>query len=156
MRSPGLVCGLLYVSLCIVLPAQHPTGIVQLLVKDPAGVAMQAGGRLRGLTSTLDRSFVTDSQGSAALKDLVFGRYRLDVSQSGFATQTLSIDVPSSGPVAVSVTLALAGTSSQTEVVGTTPLAGLDLAREEIAAPVQRAGRPQLAPNIHLWGQLVC
>ena len=98
---------------------------------------MQASGRLRAMTSTVDRSFGTDGQGNASLKDLALGRYRLDVSQSGFATQTLAIDVPSSAPVSVSVTLALAGSSFQTEVVGTTPLAGLDLAREEIAAPVQ-------------------
>jgi outer membrane receptor protein involved in Fe transport len=100
---------------------------------------MKASGKLRGLSTGVQRSFQTDAQGTYSFAGLAFGRYLLEVSRSGFATQSVSIDVPSAAPVSRTVTMTLAASAFQTEVVGTTPLAGVDLAREEIAAPVQTA-----------------
>jgi outer membrane receptor protein involved in Fe transport len=100
---------------------------------------MQASGKLRSLATGVDRSFQTDSRGAYSFTGLAYGRYRLEVSAAGFATQSVSVDVPSAAPVSRTVTMTLAASAFQTEVVGTTPLAGVDLAREEIAAPVQTA-----------------
>jgi hypothetical protein len=119
------------------LHGQRPAGEIRLQVKDPSGAAMQANGKLRSLSSGVERAFQTDAQGTYSFGGLAWGRYRLDVSGSGFATQSISIDVPSAVPVARTVTMTVAATAFQTEVVGTTPLAGVDLAREEIASPVQ-------------------
>jgi hypothetical protein len=118
------------------LHGQRPAGEIRLEVKDPSGAPMKAAGKLRGLTTGVQRSFQTDAQGTYSLAGLAFGRYLLEVSRSGFATQSVSIDVPSAAPVSHTVRMTLAASSFQTEVVGTTPLAGVDLAREEIA-PVQ-------------------
>lgn len=100
---------------------------------------MKASGKLRSLSTSVERSFQTDAQGAYSFGGLAFGRYRLEVSSSGFATQSVSIDVPSAAPVARTVTMTLAASAFQTDVVGATPLAGTDLARDEIAAPVQTA-----------------
>ena len=87
----------------------------------------------------MPRSFHTDARGAYSFTGLAFGRYRLEISKSGFATRSVSIDVPSAVPVTRVVTMTLAASAFQMEVVATTPLAGVDLAREEIAAPVQTA-----------------
>ncbi len=119
---------------------QRPAGQIRLEVKDPSSAGMKASGRLHSLSTGLERAFQTDARGAFTFEGLAFGRYLLEVSRSGFATQSLSVDVPSAVPVPCLVTMTLAASAFQTEVVGTTPLAGVDLAREEIAAPVQTAG----------------
>src|ERR1035438_10443059 len=89
----------------------------------------------------MDRSLETDAQGRHTFESLPYGRYRLDVSKSGFATQSVSIDVRAAAPpVSRTVTLTLArGPASTVTVVGATPLPGVDLPIEEIPAPVQPA-----------------
>ena len=127
------------VAVPLLLHGQRPAGEIRLEVKDPSGAPMKASGKLRGLSTGVQRSFQTDAQGTYSFAVLTYGRYLLEVSRSGFATQSVSIDVPSAAPVSRTVTMTLAASAFQTEVVGTTPLAGVDLAREEIAAPVQTA-----------------
>src|SRR3982751_19064 len=105
---------------------------------------MQASGKLRNLPNGVERNFRTDNRGARTLAGLAPGHYRVDVSAGGFATQSISVDIPNEVPVPLTVTLSLAASSFQTEVVGTTPLAGVDLAREEIAAPVQSASAREI------------
>ena len=140
VHSPGLRLAFVYLAAPLLLLA----GEIRLQVNDPSGSAMQASGKLRSLTNGIDRSFRTDARGVHTLSGLTLGRYRIDISASGFATRSLSVDVPNEVPVPLTVTLSLAASSFQTEVVGTTPLAGVDLAREEIAAPVQSAGAGEI------------
>jgi outer membrane receptor protein involved in Fe transport len=116
---------------------QSPAGEIRLQVNDPSGAAVQASGKLESLASKVYLSFQTDSQGAYTFPNLSFGRYRLEVSKDGFATQSLLIDVQSGTPVSRMLTLALAPQASRIDVVAATPLPGTDLPLDQIPAPVQ-------------------
>jgi outer membrane receptor protein involved in Fe transport len=115
------------------LPAQSPTGELRLEVRDSSGAPMQASGRLG------DRGFQTDAQGFYTFQGLPYNRYRLELSQRGFATQVVEIDVQSTTPVSRIVTMAPANASSKLDVVAVTPLVGTDLTPDQIAGAVQTA-----------------
>ena len=122
------------------LSAQQPTGEIRLQVKDPSGAVVTASGTLRSQGGGgVSQAFQTDAQGGYNFAGLPYGRYRLEVSKDGFTTQSTQIDVQSGTPVARMVTLVLASQASKVDVVATTPLAGTDLAIDQIAGPVQTA-----------------
>jgi outer membrane receptor protein involved in Fe transport len=121
------------------LRAQGLAGEIRLEVKDPSGAAMQASGRLENLQSGAARSFQTDANGKFTLANLSYGRYRLEISGPGFAAQSLLLDVESSHPVSRTMTMALGIASARVDVVAATPLAGSNLALQEIPGPVQIA-----------------
>jgi len=121
------------------LHSQGRMGEIQLLVKDPSGAIMESSGRLDTLATGSVKCFETDSQGRVTLGTLPFGRYRLEVSRTGFATQSILIEVQSEDPISQVITLALGTSAYQVEVVGTTPLAGIDRSIDEIPAPTQAA-----------------
>ncbi len=137
-RGMAVFC-LLLLGSATPIGAQRPAGEIRLEVKDPSGAAMQASGKLQDLASGVVRSFQTDTQGSYAFPSLPYARYRLEVSRSGFATQSLLIDVQSPAPIARTVTMPLGTASAQIDVVATTPLAGSGQSLREIPAPVQTA-----------------
>jgi outer membrane receptor protein involved in Fe transport len=136
--------GAAVLSLALLVQAQAPTGEIRIEVKDPSGAAVEASGRLQDLAGGLKRTFQTDLQGMYMFANLPFGRYRLELSKSGFATQTLSIDVQSPAPIVRTVTLDLLTQSSRIDVVEATPLPGTDLPIDEIPAPVQTASARDL------------
>ncbi|MEP7338861.1 MAG: TonB-dependent receptor [Acidobacteriota bacterium] len=119
--------------------SRQSSGELRLEVKDPSGKAIEATGKLDNLSTGASRKFQTDAQGRQRFEALLFGRYRLEVSQEGFATQSVLIDVQSSAPIARTVTLALGGLAFKVDVIATTPLPGVDLDPNEIPAPVQAA-----------------
>ena len=127
--------------LCVTatLWAQAPQGEIHLQVKDPSGAPMQAAGKLESIASGVAREFQTDAQGMIVLGNLPFGRYRLQVSKSGFTTRSVAIDVQSTTPVTRSISLAIGAQATKVDVVSETPLAGTDLQINQIAAPVQTA-----------------
>jgi outer membrane receptor protein involved in Fe transport len=114
-------------------------GEIRLEVKDPSGKALEASGKLENLATGVERSFQTDAQGRYIFEGLLYGRYRLEVSRDGFATQSLLIDVRSETPISRPVTMALGSLAFKVDVIGTTPLPGSDLEPVEIPAPVQAA-----------------
>ena len=59
--------------------------------------------------------------------DLPYGRYRLEISKAGFATQSVLIDVQSATPISRTITMALGAQTAKVDVVATTPLRGIDL-----------------------------
>ncbi len=127
----------------ILLQGQSATGQIHLEVKDPSGSAIEAGGRLLS-SGSRDRSFKTDAQGVYTFSDLPPGRYRLEISRSGFATQSVVIDVQAGTPISSTVTLALTTQTTRIDVVAATPLPGTDLPISEIPAPVQTASARDL------------
>ena len=100
---------------------------------------MQASGRLESIAGGVARDFQTDAQGNIVLGNLPFGRYRLQVSKSGFTTQSVTIDVQSATPVTRSISMEIGAQAAKVDVVSETPLAGTDLQINQIAAPVQTA-----------------
>ena len=119
--------------------AQSPRGEIRIQVKDPSGAPMEASGRLENLAGRVARDFRTDAQGMVTLGDLPFGRYRLQISKSGFTTQKLTIDVPSAVAISRIVSMEIGAQSAKVDVVSQTPLAGTDLQIDQIAGPVQTA-----------------
>ena len=116
--------------------SQSRTGTIQMNVKDPTGAPVQAQGHLSGPTQV---NFQTDANGSYTAANLPLGKYRLDISKAGFASQSIDIDVPSQVPVSRTITLALRATEYRVDVIAATPLPGSDLALNQIPSPVQIA-----------------
>lgn len=133
--------------LCGGLAAQIPTGELRLEVKDPSGSGMKASGRIQNPAARIDRAFQTDAHGEFTASNLPYGHYRVDISKSGFTTQSLALDVQSGAPVVRAVTLALASQAAAIEVVAATPLPGTDMAVDQIPAPVQTADARELAQS---------
>jgi outer membrane receptor protein involved in Fe transport len=133
---------LLLGALSFGLQAQS-TRDIRVAVKDPSGAPMQAAGRLQNLAGGAAVSSRTDPQGVMLFQNLADGRYRLEISKTGFATQSLSIDLQGA-PVSRAVTMALASQASRVDVVAATPLPGTDLAIDQIPAPVQTASSRDL------------
>lgn len=121
------------------LALQTQSGELRLAVKDPAGKALVATGTLENLATGVSRSFQTDAQGQVVLSGLSFGRYRLEVAQQGFATQSVLIDVQSTTPISRALTLTLGGLAFNVDVVAATPLPGAGLSADETAVPAQAA-----------------
>lgn len=124
--------------------SQRLTGELQIVVKDPAGSPIEITGKLTGISNGVIRNIQTDKQGKADLTGLPFGRFRLELAKEGFATQSLLIDVQSNVPILQSVTMALGSVAFNVDVVATTPLAGVEQSRAEIAAPVQAKTQQEL------------
>jgi outer membrane receptor protein involved in Fe transport len=138
-----MICFLLCVIAALLCPllarGQASTGQIRLEVKDPSGSAMQASGKLENIQSGVVRRFQTDARGTFTFDNIPYGRYRIELFQPGFATQTVLADVQSGTPVTTTIKMALSATFDRVDVVAATPLAGVDLERSEIAAPVQTA-----------------
>ena len=131
----------------LTLRAQNPDGEIRLQVKDPSGAAMQASGKLESLTPGTVRNFETDTLGKFTLGNLPYGRYRLELSKTGFATQSVLIDVKPAKSISRTVTLALESQASKVDVISATPLAGTDLSINQIAGPVQTATAADVAKS---------
>jgi outer membrane receptor protein involved in Fe transport len=100
---------------------------------------MQASGKLESSAGGTRRDFQTDAQGIIVFENLPFGRYRLQVSKSGFKTQSLALDLQSATPLSRSISMEIGAQVAKVDVVSETPLAGTDLEINQIAAPVQTA-----------------
>jgi len=123
---------------------QNQQGAIHLQVKDPSGAAMEASGRLVNLSGGSARDFHTDSQGRAVLGNLPFGQYRLTISKSGFATQSMLVDVQSASAINRVISLEIGAQATQVDVVANTPLPGMNLPLNEIPAPVQTASQSDI------------
>src|SRR6185295_15149540 len=111
-----------------------PAGELRIEIRDPSGAAVEAAGKLVNLNGSGNRAFQTDARGAFTLTNLAFGRYRIEISKAGFATQTILVDVQSATPIARAITLDVARASYRVDVTGTTPLPGTDLALQDIPA----------------------
>ncbi len=124
------------------LRSQSPrgqTGQLKVEVKDPSGIGVAASGKLENLASGTSEKFQTDSQGGYTFSGLAAGRYRLEISSPGFATQSVPFDLAAAASITRTVTMALASQATRVDVVEATPLAGVELPINEIPAPVQTA-----------------
>ena len=137
LRRRVLSRGSAVLAAAAALWAQNPSGEVTLHVEDPSGAPMQVSGTLQGQTTAVSRTFQTDSQGMYTFQGLPYGRYRLEVSKDGFATQSLLVNIQTDTPLSRTLTMQLSSQAAKVDVVAPTPLAGTDLAIDEIPAPVQ-------------------
>jgi outer membrane receptor protein involved in Fe transport len=128
---------ILIILLTFALSTFAQSGQIQIEVKDQTGTATEASGSLSRLSAGVSQSYETDGQGRHTFSGLVLGRYRVEVVAQGFAPRAVLVDVDSDTPVMVPVTLAVGSDTTRVEVVASTPLPGVDLLLEQIAAPVQ-------------------
>ena len=108
-------------------------------MEDASGAVMQASGKID------DHAFLTDAQGHYDFRNLAPGRHRIEVSKAGFATRVISVDLAAGSSVARTVRMGPASASASIEVVATTPLAGVDLTKDQIPVPVQTGTAEDIA-----------
>jgi outer membrane receptor protein involved in Fe transport len=143
--APRLLLLTVFLSLSIAAQAQpgarttQSLGELRLEVKDPSGKALEAAGKLDNLATGVSNGFQTDSQGKHTFERLAYGRYHLEVTREGFATQSMLINVQSNETVTRAVILALSSLAYKSDVIATTPLPGVDLEPNEVPTPVQAA-----------------
>src|SRR5262249_31190893 len=96
--------------------AQNSMGELRLTVSDPGGLPLQSSVTLTSEANQLTEHIETDAGGALVAKRLPFGRYRLEVARTGFATYTALVDIQSALPMPYHVTLSLAPIQSQVTV----------------------------------------
>jgi len=106
-------------------------------VLDPSGaVVANATVTIHDPVSGYERSTTTDSSGSFSFPDVPFNPYHMTVTAKGFAPHAQDVEVRSSVPVSVKISLALAGTATTVTVeagadlLETTPVAHTDIDRQ--------------------------
>src|SRR5438445_383073 len=88
-------------------------GTVQGTVKDPTGGVMQAVEvRIANPVSGFSRTTTTDAAGKYVFSNLPPNPYHLSVEAQGFQKLERDVDVRSGVPIAVDLSLALAGATS--------------------------------------------
>jgi outer membrane receptor protein involved in Fe transport len=119
------------------------SGTIHLEVKDPTGSPMQFTGKLQS-PSGKPTAFQADARGVREFEKLPYGKYVLELSSPGFASQSIKIDLQSA-LISRVVIMQLSKQTSELNIVSTTPLAGTGLTAGQIAAPVQTATAADLA-----------
>ena len=102
--------------IAVVQFGQSGTGELRLTVADPTGLPLQSRVSLVSTANQVSESLETDASGLLIAKRLPFGRYRLAVAHSGFATFTTLLDVQSELPLEYHVSLTLAGVQAEVDV----------------------------------------
>jgi outer membrane receptor protein involved in Fe transport len=118
-------------------------GELRLQVNDPSGAGVAADGTLKSGSAPL-RSFQTDDQGAYAATGLAAGRYAVEISKSGFANQTLNVNVTAGAPVSRTITLAIVAEKSSLDVVSVAPLPGTTMSKDDVPMNVQTANAQDL------------
>jgi hypothetical protein len=119
--------------------AQVMDGQLRVQVRDPSGQAVPARVELAGRNPQFFAEATADSAGEALLRRLPPGVHQLRVTRDGFADFTRTVEIRSSVPQTIEVTLQLGVVQSEITVRDAAPL--LDPAQPSI---VMHAGRSQL------------
>jgi Carboxypeptidase regulatory-like domain len=94
-------------------------GTVQGTVKDPTGGVMQAVEvRISNPVTGFSRTTTTDASGRYVFSNLPPNPYHISVVAEGFQTLERDVDVRSAVPITLDLAMALAGATSNVEVVG--------------------------------------
>lgn len=118
-------CASVLVLLAFAVPpacAQRQSGELRLEVQDPKGGALVASVELVSEANHVQRSFVTDQDGSYVARELPFGVYHLRVTHQSFAPAERMVEVRSEVPLTVSIMLGLAPVQSRVNVTDSATL----------------------------------
>src|SRR6202521_4015236 len=107
--------------LALGLPAYAQSGgssaSISGTVLDPSGaVVPNATVEIHNPVSAFDRSTTTDSSGKFSFQNIPFNPYHLGVTVAGFAPYTQDVEVRSSVPLALTISLQVAGSSESVTV----------------------------------------
>ncbi|HEV7684602.1 MAG TPA: TonB-dependent receptor [Pyrinomonadaceae bacterium] len=99
--------------------AQARIGSVQGTVKDPSGALIRdAKVTITQPLTGYSQTVKTDEQGSFKLVNIPFNTYKVQAEASGFETAEQSLDLESSIPANIELSLSLAGTTAAVTVTG--------------------------------------
>jgi hypothetical protein len=108
--------GILFLGVSVPLLAQQQRGQLRLEVRDPAGGGVAARGEILSQGNDFQRPFQVASDGNYLVQDLPFGVYRLTLQAQGFAAWSQVVEVHSTVPVKVSVSLGVAPVTTKVQV----------------------------------------
>lgn len=121
-------------------------GIVEGIITDPSNLGIPgATAKIENRLTAYTASAVTDASGRFRFSNLAPNPYHLEVAASGFKTVQQDVQVRSSVPVSLNITLALATETTEVEVhseagdlVESMPMAHTDISRELLSKlPIQ-------------------
>lgn len=95
---------------------QSNIGELHLKVTDLSGAGVKSNVRIVSEGNEYNRTLITDEQGSLTIQRLPYGIYQLQVSHSGFADASDSIEIRSSIPIDRTVQLNISQPSESVEV----------------------------------------
>ena len=110
------------------LYCQSNRGELRLKVTDPSGLAIRSTVSIVSDANQYRNTLMTNDQGSLFVQRLPFGIYRLEVSRSGFAAVSESIEIRSSIPEEHAIQLKLLSVNQSVNVNSTTTLIDPDQA----------------------------
>src|SRR5580704_17908493 len=116
-----------YLALSLHAYAQSGGGSISGTVLDPSGAVVPNGTvQIHNPVSAFDRSTTTDSSGKFSFPNVPFNPYHMTVTAAGFAQNAQDMEIRSTVPVNVKVSLTVAGSSSTVTVE-----AGADLVEND-------------------------
>jgi hypothetical protein len=115
---------LLTLLLLTALPAigQVNYGELRLKLTDPSGTGVQASVELTCAGNGYGKTFTSDASGNLAVQSMPYGIYEIQVTKSGFAPLSTSVDVRSALPVSESIYLHVASVVTKVNVAATSTL----------------------------------
>jgi hypothetical protein len=109
------IAGLLLLASAPAFP-QMQSGELRLAVSDPAGLALPSSGTLVSDASQTRRVFDTDNTGHFTFEHLPFGVYHLTVEHPGFVRSSVLVEIRSSLPQEIHVTLNVEAPRTEVQV----------------------------------------
>jgi hypothetical protein len=117
--SVVVVCLCVFIFPCVIAAQTGNSASISGVVLDSSGSAVAgATVSLHNPVSGLERSTTTDSSGDFSFPSVPFNPYHLSVTAGGFAPYAQDVEIRSSVPVTVKITMAVAGTSTTVTVEG--------------------------------------
>lgn len=112
------VIGIIGCAYFLALPAaaQQDRGELQIEVHDPQGAALSAAGELSSEGNQFHLDFAVGDDGRYAAQGLAFGVYRVSVSHPGFIPAVQLVEIRSTVPQHLSLTLGLKPVETQLQV----------------------------------------
>jgi Carboxypeptidase regulatory-like domain len=117
----AVVAATFYLALCIISASAQTSGNTSLsgVVSDPTGAVVPgATVEIHNPVSQFSRSTTTDSAGRFAFPNIPFNPYHLSVTVTGFAPYAQDVEVHSAVPLALKITVQIAGTAETVTVQG--------------------------------------
>jgi hypothetical protein len=118
-------------------------GELRLKLTDPSGTGVQASVELTCAGNGYGKTFTSDASGNLAVQSMPYGIYQIQVTKSGFATLSTSVDVRSALPVSESIYLHVASVVTKVNVAAASTLIDPDS-----PSSVMRIGAKQIEERL--------
>jgi hypothetical protein len=120
IRIAGVFTCLFFFALPVL--AQRERGELRIEVRDPQGATLSASGQLVSQGNQFHLDFAIGDDGHFVAQDLAYGVYRVSVTRSGFVPAVQLVEIRSTLPQQLSLTLGLQPVETQMQVSETQTL----------------------------------